>query len=92
MPQADVNDFQTEDYQIHIGSKDEDGHNIVTYEVINRRTGVTEYEDFLLPRVITTMVELQKRLLEAIDIFEKRDKEKPVLSITPGGKGEHTAH
>lgn len=91
MPQSDIEDYQTKNYQVVLGSKEEGGEAIITYEVVNKGTGVTEYEDYLLPRVINTLSELQNRLDEAIEAFNN-PQHTPKLSIAPGGKGGHTAH
>lgn len=54
-------DFHTSDYYISVGDKSTDDPQKV-YQVWNRDCQVLEYEDYLLPRTIDTMLEMQSRL------------------------------
>jgi len=76
----DINKLVTEDYALQI--VDKEGFPI--YNIINRKTGVVEYEDHLLSRVIGILPEMQDRLTQAWLAFEsvvQTVKGPPKLSI-----------
>ena len=78
-------EYQTDDYRIEVVENKE---GVEVYVVVNRTTGVTEYEDYLLPRTVDTLMELQKRLEEVNRRFEN-----PPLAVVEGGKdGEVGLH
>jgi hypothetical protein len=78
-------DYQTDDYRIEVVENKE---GVEVYVIVNRTTGVTEYEDYLLPRTVDTLMELQKRLEEVNRRFEN-----PPLAVVEGGKdGEVGLH
>ena len=58
--------FVTEDYRLVVGEKDDQQ----VYHVINEYSGVVEYEDYLLPRTLDTMMEMQSRLKEQVRKFD----------------------
>lgn len=70
-------DYKTENYFIDLGSNKEDGADI--YQIINRETGVIEYDDFILPRTIEALLNLEEKLQEANRIYEHG--ESPSLSL-----------
>jgi hypothetical protein len=57
-----MKDYSTDDYSVGT-AENKEGQAI--YTVVNTDSGITEYEDYLLPRVLDTMVEMQSRLDEA---------------------------
>lgn len=57
-----MTDYTTKDYSVEVVTKDDTTR---VYQVLNTALGVVEYEDYLLPRVIDTMAEMQTRLDEA---------------------------
>lgn len=69
----------TLDYCIHVVEND---HKVTVYRIVNRSTGVDEYEDHYLARVLNMVLEMQKSLDEAMAKFNR-----PQLSIA-GGKDE----
>lgn len=77
-------DYVTEDYAISVGQNKEDQ---TVYLITNKETGVVEYEDYLLPRTLNTLVELQSRLEEARETFDKPVKP---LAIVGDIDGERT--
>jgi len=50
--------YKTSDYDLRIGEHE----GLSIYQVVNREYGVMEYQDYLLPRVLDTLYELQERL------------------------------
>lgn len=62
--------FSTNDYTLEVGvSREED--NTPAYHVINKESKVIEYEDYMLPRAIDSMMQIQERLDEAMVAFNK---------------------
>ena len=63
--------YDTKNYTLEVGNSEiEDGNGqSLIYKVVNKETGVSEYEDFMLPRAISSMVQLQERLEEAINSY-----------------------
>lgn len=64
-------ELQTDNYMIRVGTHNQsafvDGQDpevVSIYQVVNKETGVVEYEDNILPRTIETMMEVQSRLTE----------------------------
>lgn len=58
--------FVTEDYRLVVGEKDDQQ----VYHVVNKESLVVEYEDYLLPRTLDTMMEMQSRLTEQVRKFD----------------------
>ena len=63
------------------------------YTVVNKATGIVEYEDNILPRTIDALNNLQTLLEEAIENHKKKDR--PALTVV--GKeiledGEDSVH
>ena len=54
--------YSTEHYKVVIYTRDE----MSSYRVINREFGVTEYEDYLLSRIIETVAEMEKKLVTVL--------------------------
>lgn len=71
-------DYETEHYKIIVAENKEASE---VYHIVNRVTGVTEYEDYLLPRAIDTLMELQDRLTEVLQKFNG-----PKLSVIEESK------
>jgi len=80
-------EYITDDYRIDVVMNKE---GVEVYVVVNLTTGVTEYEDYLLPRTIDTLMELQKRLEEV----NRRFTNPPLTVIGTGDKidGEGAIH
>jgi len=55
-------EYVTEDYLLAVGEALRDGIATPVYHILNRVTGVVEFEDYLLPRAVDTMLEMQVRL------------------------------
>ena len=55
-------EYTTEDYQVEIAQSRED--EVPVYHIVNKITGVMEYEDHLLPRTIDSMLQMQERMNE----------------------------
>lgn len=58
--------FVMEDYRLYVGEKDDQK----VYHVVNKESLVVEYEDYLLPRTLDTMMEMQSRLTEQVRKFD----------------------
>jgi len=58
--------YVTDDYHLVVGEKDD----MSVYHVINKDSKVVEYEDYLLPRTLDTMLEMQSRLKEQVRKFD----------------------
>jgi hypothetical protein len=56
--------YKTDDYFIKVQGSNEDKE-VLIYVVKNRVTDVVEYEDYMLPRAIDALVQMQERLGEA---------------------------
>lgn len=78
-------DFQTDDYHVDVVENKE---GVEVYVIVNRGTGVTEYEDYLLPRVLDTLLELQSRLEEA----RRRFTNPPLTVVEAPDAGEAGIH
>ncbi len=76
--------YQTANYIL--GVVKQDGKSM--YQVQNKGTEVVEYEDFLLSRILDTLVEMQTRLDAAVEKFEGHAVPKPRLTLVPGGSGD----
>lgn len=59
-----LDQYQTHDYVVEVVNQDSEQGGLV-YRVQNKITSVYEYEDYLFPRLLDTMVEMQVRLDEA---------------------------
>jgi hypothetical protein len=78
-----MREYSTEDYSV--GTAEKEGQQV--YQVVNSDSGIIEYEDYLLPRVIDTMIEMQARLEEA-----RKKLDFPALAPVGGTEGEHKPH
>ena len=65
-----MTEYSTKDYVLEIGVSREDG-GAPAYHVINKDSRVVEYEDYMLPRTIDSMVQIQERLNESIVNYNK---------------------
>ena len=79
--------YETADYMIGIGPNKSDE---TVYQVINKFTEVVEYEDYMLPRAIDTMLVIQERLDEAKEADRKAFLDPPLTLITGGNDDEGT--
>ncbi len=78
--------YSTDDYDLVVGITEEDKY---AYQLVNRETGVMEYEDYLLPRAVDYMIEVQSRL-EAV---RAKLSTSPVLTLIGETKdGADTTH
>jgi hypothetical protein len=57
-----MNTYVTDDYELIVESKEEENGTVQVYRVMHKTFDVVEYEDYLLPRTIDTMLEMQERL------------------------------
>lgn len=73
--------FVTEDYRLDVGEKDDQK----VYHVVNKETEVLEYEDYLLPRTLDTMMEMQSRLTEQVRKFDF-----PTVAVVEPEEGDGT--
>ncbi len=83
-----MEDYITADYEIVVGVKDDQP----TYQVRNIETDVIEYEDYILPRSIDTMIEMQTMLDKArIKLVDgpKLELVKKEITDEEGGNGLH---
>ncbi len=71
--------YETKDYVLSSAVQDDKS----IYQVTNKATQVTEYEDFLLSRIIDTLVEMQSRLDAAVKKYEESKALTPVLTGLP---------
>lgn len=71
-------DYSTTNYRIVVG-EDKDNENPI-YQIVNSETGVVEYDDFILPRTIEAILNLQEKFDEAVAIFE-RSKLEPLSLV-----------
>lgn len=76
-----MRDYSTQDYVIRVAEKESQ----FVYQVVNNDSGIIEYEDYLLPRTLDTMMEMQARLTEA-----RKKVDFPVLSAIGGDKKDGT--
>jgi hypothetical protein len=79
-----VENFETPDYILSIGVHED----LPIYQVVNKVTGVMEYQDYLLPRAIESLQAMQKQLIEVRDRFNGPDV--PKLSLLDGGNDDET--
>ena len=72
--------YETADFIVKVEEREElvGSSRVLTYRVRNKTTNVPEYEDYLLSRVIDTMLEMQTLLDKVRDIYEGSGK---ILSI-----------
>ena len=71
--------YETADFIVKVEERvSEEIGPVLTYRVRNKTTDVPEYEDYLLSRVIDTMMEMQTLLDKVRDIYEGSGK---LLSI-----------
>ena len=71
--------YETTDFIVKVEERvSEEIGPVLTYRVRNKTTNVPEYEDYLLSRVIDTMMEMQTLLDKVRDIYEGSGK---LLSI-----------
>ena len=64
-----MTNFVTDDYKVVVDIKEDDKSNV--YRIINTEFDVVEYEDYLLPRVLDTIVEMQEKLTEKRSKFHE---------------------
>ncbi len=78
--------YHTASYKLEV--MEQDGKHI--YQVRNKDTGVIEYEDFLLSRILDTLVEMQSRLDAAVEKYSTyaSPPSAPQLTVIPGGTGD----
>ena len=62
--------FSTENYTLEVGVSREE-KDTPAYHVINKESKVVEYEDYMLPRAVDSMMQIQERLNEAIVALNK---------------------
>lgn len=79
--------YETKDYVVRVERHNEDNH--LYYAVINKETGVSEYDDNILPRTLDAVKNLQKLHDEAIENFNTPDE--PTMSVvkTIGNESTH---
>lgn len=88
-------DYSTDDYRIEIkvkaGEETYNGDKSTIYCIVNNESGVVEYDDYVLPRIIDTMYELQARLDEVRS--KTREQDAPVLELVEEfADGEDSVH
>jgi len=77
-----VSEYSTKDFAVKVEERvDTDGVATLTYRVRNRTTDVPEYEDYLLSRVIDTMLEMQNLLDKVRDIYNDGKKDATLLTL-----------
>ena len=79
-----LDEFTTNDYFTRVGEDVRGEDKSVLYQCVNRVTGVVEYQDYVLPRFLGTIKELQRGLDEARDEF----RGKPQIKLVEDNKGE----
>lgn len=80
--------FSTDSYDIRVGRSTEEGADQNLYQIINRETGVIEYEDTIMPRTLDACKNLQELLNEAVDNFNK-PAESTVLRVVKDDSKPH---
>ena len=60
--------YETEHYELVIGKDDKDQ---AIYQVVNRATKVIEYDDYILPRSLDAMSNLEEKLVDADKVFRQ---------------------
>ncbi len=75
--------IHTEYYTLGVGKSVDDRP---IYEVVNMETGVVEYDDFILPRSIEALHNLNTRLTEAY--LELSAETAPLSLVAKGDKDE----
>jgi hypothetical protein len=83
--------YDTKDYYICIEDSLEEPKQ-KEYKVVNKKTEVVEYSDYLLPRVIDSMIQMQDRLVEVVAKFNKSLKDDKTPKLTVIGNGENSLH
>ena len=83
--------YETEDYYIDIGESLEEPKQR-EYKVYNKKTEVVEYSDYLLPRVIDSMLQMQEKLVEVVNKFNESVKADNTPKLTVIGNGENSLH
>lgn len=83
--------YDTKDYYIDIGESLEEPKQD-EYKIYNKKTGVVEYSDYLLPRVIDSMLQMQERLVEVVNKFNESVKADNTPQLTVIGNGENSLH
>lgn len=81
--------YQTRNYEVVVG-QDKEKDNTPYYTVVNKETGVVEYEDNILPRTLDATKNLQTLHDEAVENFIKKDA--IVLTIAGEGDGQQSTH
>ena len=61
-------DYDTDNYSLVVGAGIDS--NVDEYQVVNKLTGVIEYNDYILPRSIEALVNLQEKLDEVESSFK----------------------
>jgi len=80
-------EYQTNNYTIEVGATVEDGENKLIYQIVNKDTNVVEYDDFILPRTIEALTNLQDKLDEADGVFNVDDVS--IVSLIKEGAIKH---
>ena len=80
-------EYQTNNYTIEVGAIVEDGENKLIYQIVNKDTNVVEYDDFILPRTIEALTNLQDKLDEADGVFNGGDAS--IVSLIKEGAIKH---
>ncbi len=83
--------YGTADYELIVADKVEDGVESRVYRVMNTEYGIVEYEDYLLPRIIDTMLEMQARL-DAVKVKFAEPKAPTFTVVGDPSDGANTAH
>ena len=83
--------YETADFQVKVEEREEIvGSSVtLTYRVRNKETNVPEYEDYLLSRVIDTMLEMQNLLDKVRYVYEDNGK---LLSLVEGVSDDKPVH
>lgn len=85
---SDLSRFRTTHYEIRVGPHAGQGDEKQDiYQIVNREHGVIEYQDYLLPRALDSLLDLQKRLDETLAGFLTKGapESKNPLTIVGGG-------
>lgn len=81
--------YNTEHYRVVVAEISTDG---LGYQIVNKATGVVEYEDVILPRTLDSLASLQQELTRANE--EIAPAAKPKLASIGGDKanGDGSIH
>lgn len=88
---SNMDRYETENYKVVVATLATETEG---YQIVNKSTGVVEYEDVILPRTLDSLASLQQEITRANEDFENSKPSKAAKSIlrsiggdSPNGDG-----